>query len=414
VSNDHRRVVFVAQTYLPAVDGTAVLIQNLAERFAADGDDVHVLTTNALSPTGFRTARKGRLTAPPLEKIHGVSVHRLTTRWWSSAMCRPIHGLIGRASARAGEYLGDAYLGPTMRGLGATLARLEPGVIYTSSFPYRHVHDVVAWGERTGVPVVVHGAIHPEDSWAFVRRSVARTCRRAARYAANTEYEARYVQGLGVAPERIAVVGAGTDPDRLTGAAEPGSDREDTSEPYILYFGHLAARKGLDTFIAALPSIWSRHPTARVVIAGKTTDDTERLHDAAVQISAGHDMSWLPDVSEPRKAALMAASSMVVYPSRAESLGLVFLEAWSFGVPVIGCSAGAVTDVIDDGVTGLLVSTDDHRALADGVVRLIDDPGAARRMGDAGRRLVHERYTWTAVARRAREAIDSAVRGDGG
>jgi starch synthase len=125
-------------------------------------------------------------------------------------------------------------------------------------------------------------------------------------------------------------------------------------------------------------------------------------------------MSWLPDVSEPRKAALMAASSMVVYPSRAESLGLVFLEAWSFGVPVIGCSAGAVTDVIDDGVTGLLVSTDDHRALADGVVRLIDDPGAARRMGDAGRRLVHERYTWTAVARRAREAIDSAVRGDGG
>ena len=52
---DDGRLVFVAQTYFPAIDGTAVLIRHLAEQFAADGDEVHVITTDALGPAGFRT-----------------------------------------------------------------------------------------------------------------------------------------------------------------------------------------------------------------------------------------------------------------------------------------------------------------------------------------------------------------------
>ncbi len=127
------------------------------------------------------------------------------------------------------------------------------------------MHQLAAWGERRGVPVVLHGAIHPEDTWAFARASIRRSCQRAAGYAANTAYEARYVEGLGVPHDRITVVGAGVDLDGLTaaGAEQAEASATDSRPPRILYLGAPDCRKGLDTVVAALPTIWSRHPDGR-------------------------------------------------------------------------------------------------------------------------------------------------------
>src|SRR5262249_13855813 len=90
------RLVLVAQTYFPALDGTAVLIQHLAERFAAGGNEVHVITTDALGPAGFRNRRQvERIGAAPIEDIRGVRVHRLSTHWWVSGISRSFQ-VVGR------------------------------------------------------------------------------------------------------------------------------------------------------------------------------------------------------------------------------------------------------------------------------------------------------------------------------
>ena len=305
------------------------------------------------------------------------------------------------------ERAGDLYLGPVMRGFHKALDELQPTAVYASAFPYWHMHQLVGWGERRQVPVVLHGAIHPDEKWAFGRASIRTSCRRATGYAANTAYEARYVEGLGVPRERITVVGVGVDLEATASAPSeapvPGDQR-----PRILYFGHLARRKGLDTFVAALPRIWSRHPTLEVVVAGKTTDETAELRLEAVRFSQGHDLRWLPDVTEEVKAALLASASAVLYPSAAESFGIVFLEAWSFGVPVVGCRSGAIPDVVQDGVTGLLIPPGDAEALANSVFRLIEDPVEARRLGAEGQRRVREEHNWPAVAVRARQALEQA------
>ena len=154
-----------------------------------------------------------------------------------------------------------------------------------------------------------------------------------------------------------------------------------------------------------MPEIWSRHPEVEIIVAGRTIDDTRELQHAAVGVSEGHDLTWLPDVSDQEKAALLASASVVVYPSRAEAFGIVFLEAWSFGVPVVGCRAGAIPDVVEDGVNGLLISPGDSVALASSVSYLIENPAEARRLGAAGQRRVREEHTWEAVAQRARRAL---------
>ena len=409
------RLVFVAQTYSPAIDGTAILIRQIAEQFALAGDEVHVVTTDVLGPVGFRTRTADRASAPAVEKIRGVHVHRLPTRWWLSAASRLPQAAGRRLHLPGAERLGDLFIGPVMRGFQTTLDGLGPTAVYASAFPYLHMHQLVAWGERRRVPVVLHGAIHPEDRWAFARASIRRSCLRAAGYAANTGYEAQYVEGLGVPRDRITVVGAGVDLDALTASGAPRSDPSaaDNGRPRILYLGALTADKGLDTVVAALPTIFSRHPAVEVVVAGKTTGDADELRRAAVQVSQGHDLRWLPNVTEAEKAALLASASMVLYPSPAESFGIVFLEAWSFGLPVVGCRAGAVPDVVEDGISGLLISPGDSVALAACVSRLIDDPAEARRLGAEGRRRVREKHTWAAVALRARQALRAAYWSEG-
>jgi glycosyltransferase involved in cell wall biosynthesis len=409
-----RRLVFVAQTYFPAIDGTAVLVQRLAEQFAASGDEVHVITTNAFGPAGFRTRTGQRTNAAPVEDIAGVSVHRLSTFWWLSSASRPVQAVASRLRLPFAERIGDMYIGPLMRGFRRTLDELAPTAVYASCFPYWHMHQLVKWGHNRGVPVVLHGAIHPEDHWSFDRSSIARSCSQAAAYAANTAYEARYVEGLGVPGDRVTVVGIGIDQglralvqEQEAEASTPTSQKP----PYVLYLGHLTARKGLDTVIAALPTIWARYPTLEVVIAGKTVEETENLRSAACQVSQGHSLRWLPDVTEAAKAELLASASMVLYPSRAESFGFVFLEAWLFGKPVVGCRAGAIPDVVDDGVTGLLMAPGDPVELAECVSRLIDDPGEAKRLGAEGQRRVSDHYTWTAVAQRAGQALEKAAGG---
>ena len=164
---DNHRFVFVAQTYAPATDGTAVLIRHLAEQFAADGDEVHVITSDALGPAGFRTLSAERVNAPEVEDIRGVCVHRLPTHWWLSAASRPVQAIGRRLRLPGAERAGDLYMGPAMRGLRRTLDEIGPTAVYASAFPCWHMHQLAAWGEHRGVPVVLHGAIHPEEKWAF-------------------------------------------------------------------------------------------------------------------------------------------------------------------------------------------------------------------------------------------------------
>ncbi len=81
-------------------------------------------------------------------------------------------------------------------------------------------------------------------------------------------------------------------------------------------------------------------------------------------------------------------------PSRTDSFGIVYLEAWLNGVPVIGARAGGVPEVVSDGADGYLVDFGDVAALANRIQILIERPELARTMGDAGSRKVLAEHTW--------------------
>jgi Glycosyltransferase len=111
---------------------------------------------------------------------------------------------------------------------------------------------------------------------------------------------------------------------------------------------------------------------------------------------------FLPYAPESVKRDALAAADVFALPSRTDSFGIVFLEAWCYGVPVIGARAGGIPDVITDGSDGLLVRFGDVAGLAQAIRLLLDDRALARRLGAAGREKTLRSLTWDHVYARAR------------
>ncbi len=103
---------------------------------------------------------------------------------------------------------------------------------------------------------------------------------------------------------------------------------------------------------------------------------------------------------------LYCRSQIVVCPSLYEGFGLPAVEAMACGVPVVATSAGALSEIIEDGVTGITVPPGDSAALRDALRLLLSDPDVCRRMGEAGRRRVVESYTWRQTALRTAEVYE--------
>jgi glycosyltransferase involved in cell wall biosynthesis len=166
-------------------------------------------------------------------------------------------------------------------------------------------------------------------------------------------------------------------------AAPPGP-------PIIGVAGRLASIKGVRYAISALALIRAKHPLVRLEIAG-TGPDRAFLQRWAASLGLSSEVSflgWQPDLS-----ALYLRWSALVQPSLYEGFGLSALEAMAAGLPVVGSRAGGLAEVVHDGVSGILVPARDARSLADAIGSLLDDPERSRRMGEAGRRRVRERFS---------------------
>ena len=193
------------------------------------------------------------------------------------------------------------------------------------------------------------------------------------------------IQDYGRGPSDVVAVGAGAN---LLLASAP--DRSQ-GRPSALFVGVQFARKGGPTLLQAWPAVRARVPDAELVIAGPREDPVGRKLDG---------VRWVGRVDRGEVARLYANASVFVMPSRFEPWGFVFAEAMGAGLPCIGASCCAMPEIIEDGVSGRLVTPGDPESLAEALVELLGDPARAAAMGAAGHRRVKADLTWPAVAAR--------------
>ena len=158
----------------------------------------------------------------------------------------------------------------------------------------------------------------------------------------------------------------------------------------ILFVGRLERRKGIDLVLEAAPRILGADPSARLIIAGRDIEGWARKAadmPAAEWLDRVHFIGEVPDSTRDK---LMAKAHMLLFPSRYESFGLVPLEGFVHGVPVVASRSGAIPEVVEDGISGLLFEPERSEALADAVIQLLNDPDLHASLCAGARRRVRQ------------------------
>ena len=169
----------------------------------------------------------------------------------------------------------------------------------------------------------------------------------------------------------------------------------DFSPATLLMLGRLVRDKGFDLALRALADVIRRHPATRMIIAGDGPARPE-LESLITELGLGERVElrgWIEPESVP---ALINEATLVIMPSRwLEAFGLVALQAAQQARPVVAARVGGLPEVVADGESGILFERENHAELARAIVRLLDDPSLATRLGETGRRLAGERFSWT-------------------
>jgi len=287
---------------------------------------------------------------------------------------------------------------PLAPGLAAVVRRAD--VVHTHharSVPSRHA----AWAAgRDGTVVTTDHGLGGDASGRWARR-----------FALLLAVSAYSVRTLAWPADRVRVVHGGADPHRFR--PDPTEDRAG-----VLFVGRLTPHKGVDRLLRALPD------GASLTVAGTTGHDRrrpERDYPQLLQsLARGRNVRFCPAVAEAELAALHRRAAVFALPSVevtcyghpvgiSELLGLSVLEAMASGTPVVASRIGGVPEVVIDGETGFLVEPGDVAAMHDRLATLLADRGLARRMGDAGRAAVLDRFTWAACADRCLAAYREVV-----
>ncbi|MBT2499997.1 glycogen synthase [Agromyces sp. ISL-38] len=229
-------------------------------------------------------------------------------------------------------------------------------------------------------------------------------------------------------PDRVEVVYNGIDLDDWRPLDDPETVRAlgvDPDRPAVIFVGRITRQKGLPYLLRAarlLPD------DVQLVLCAGAPDTEEIMAEVTALVEAlraeRSGVVWI-DRHLPRAelTALLTAATVFVCPSVYEPLGIVNLEAMACGAPVVGTATGGIPEVVDDGVTGVLVPIeqaddgtgtplDPDRFVADlaaALSRVVADPARARAMGEAGRLRAEARFAWDAIAARTREVYAAVL-----
>ena len=402
------KVVFVVPRFYPYSGGYENYVLRLAKHLHWCGHKVSVLTSNAFDLESFWLSG---LRALPLgqESIGGAEVHRFPINY---------HKWIRRAG-RLLAYLPSwrlkaCFSRPSFQinGIIEALRRAAPDVIHIGPLPYnRLMYEGLREGRRIGSRVITTPCVHfGEDGNDDVARYYTqsyqmRLLKDSDAVLALTTMERRRLIELGVQAEKIHAFGLGIDIAEVTGGdADRFRAAWKVQGPVVFHLGTKAPEKGTISVVEAMKTLWARGTEAWLVLAGSSIrafDDYMRAQPKLPRLLN------LGPVTEPDKRDLLAAADVLVHPSRVESLGVVYLEAWANGKPVIAADTAVSREIIEPGKDGLLVPFGDTTAIGAAIHQILADRLASERMGRAGRNKVYDRFSWdTSLAEISKVFLD--------
>jgi glycosyltransferase involved in cell wall biosynthesis len=380
--------------------GIAAHVSDLAREAAGHGWDVAVYADNVPATHDRLERAWGPLfVRPPLSRSPGSAL----------SLLRP-----DRAAAAA-KTLGAQHIRSLGQSRGVALAHVlgmrrairdfEPHVVHYHQADWRPVYGSLAGIGDLPAVITMHSLSRFQpDEPPGMAELVLKNLGSANEVLCVSEDTAAGLKGL--APDlKTIVVPNGIDLERFTPAPPP-------KDPAVLYLGRVVPEKGITTLLAAVAEARRSVPALRLMVAGPA----DRLDLPAEGRAADLDpeaLEYLGPVAEDDVPALFARASVLAFPSIVrEGQGRSILEAMATRVPVVASATGAVTDLLEQGRSGLLVPPGDAHALADALVSALTDDALRDSVTSAARETV-QRFDLDRVSREILAAYDRAIDASG-
>jgi glycosyltransferase involved in cell wall biosynthesis len=278
------------------------------------------------------------------------------------------------------------------------LARRAVQIVHAYNF-YGNVFAIPP-ARLAGTPVVIASIRDLGLYLTPMQKRVQRyICQFADRVLVNADAVRDWLVGDGYDARRIVVIRNGVDLTRFAGPPNPAQVRRDlglpAGIPLVAVVSRLNRMKGLEQFLQAAAIIGRRFPNARFLIIGETPPHDrpylDELKSLATRLHVEDRVIFTGLRSDV--PALLAGVDVAAMPSLNEALSNALLESMASGSPVVATRVGGTPEALVDGRTGLLVPPGDVDALAGAIVRLLEAPELATRLGQAARQLIADRFS---------------------
>jgi glycosyltransferase involved in cell wall biosynthesis len=370
------RVLLISNTYPPGdISGVGVLVAELAAELRRQGHEATVLTRR---PGGAGPRVAGvpgpKVLFPVVAALRFLS---LAKQPFDIVHVHESDGVFVALAVRVARRLG--------------LPQGRPRLVATLHVSYvaerRAVRPVRADGEVVSRPTA------GERLFAWVRAplhaSLGRWTARLADAVVALSAAAAGELGRDYGARVAAVIPNGVP---LPPTAPARRDAPDAGGGVVLFLGRLRTRKAVAVLLVALARVRRQAPGARLVVVGD--GEQRRALEAQVRALGLADAVELAGALGRAEAQhWLARADVLCLPSTYEGFPMVILEAMAAGLPVVATAVAGVPKAVRPGETGLLVEPEDATGLAVALLAVLGDPARARAMGEAGRRLVADRFT---------------------
>jgi len=402
-------IAFVLPRFYPYRGGYENSLLSLAKHLAGRGHRVTVFTTVADDLEAFWLP--GRKTFPVEQiTVDGVTVRRFPISY--NKTLRRMSRLLGMLPHWRWK---AQFWRPSFRipGLYEALRAVDADLFHIGPLPYTNLmYAGLQAAEVRGVPMVATPCAHlgeegnDEVARHYLQPYQLKILQRCSKIFCMTNTELQMLERLGVTADKV-VLPCGIDQELVVGGnSEYLRETYGVDGPVVMQLAVKTFEKGSVTLLDAMKVLWKGGSNAWLVMAGPTMSDFERY--MAANAPASPRLLNLPAFADEEKRDLLAAATVVAQPSRVESLGLVMLEAWANGKPVIAANIAVSRELVTESGGGVVVPFGDAGALADAIEKLLADSDLRRMMGLGGQKKALE-YEGSKLRQQTAEEMERVV-----
>lgn len=175
----------------------------------------------------------------------------------------------------------------------------------------------------------------------------------------------------------------------------------------IITAGRLVTIKGIKYLIEAIPKVLKDGNNIKLLIIGDGPEK-QRLINLSIELRLQNKIQFLGGMPQEEVFSYMIASDVFVGPSLVEGLGNVFIEAMACGLPIIGTKVG-IPDIIEDNINGFLIPPGNSEAIAESILKILNDEALAVRLSQNGMAIVKEKFDWNKICEQIHSQYNSLI-----